>query len=84
MTAVPPHPDRLLGLDPAARMLARELYAAVADAPIISPHGHVNAEMLATNRPFADPAELFVTLTTTSRDCCTARASSSKAWGWAN
>ncbi|MGD1051691.1 MAG: glucuronate isomerase [Solirubrobacteraceae bacterium] len=61
MTAPPPHPDRLLGVDPAQRTLARELYAAVADAPIISPHGHVSAEMLATNQPFADPAALFVT-----------------------
>jgi len=61
MTAPPPHPDRLLGLDPAARSVARELYDAVAEAPIISPHGHISAEMLATNRSFADPAELFVT-----------------------
>lgn len=58
---MPPHPDRLLGIDPATRALARELYRAVADAPIISPHGHVSAEMLAGNRPFGDPAELFVT-----------------------
>jgi glucuronate isomerase len=50
----------VLGIDQAVRGLARELYGAVADAPIISPHGHVSAEMLANNRPFADPAELFV------------------------
>ena len=56
-----PHPDRLLGIDAAVRALARELYESVADAPIISPHGHVSAQMLAENRPFADPAELFVT-----------------------
>jgi glucuronate isomerase len=56
-----PHPDRLLGIDPTVRRLARELYQAVADTPIISPHGHVSAEMLASNRPFADPADLFVT-----------------------
>lgn len=61
MRAARPNPDRLLGIDPAVRELARELYRAVADAPIISPHGHVSAEMLASNRPFADPAELFVT-----------------------
>ncbi len=56
-----PHPDRLLGVDASVRALARELYAGVADAPIISPHGHVSAQLLAENRPFTDPAELFVT-----------------------
>ena len=56
-----PHPDRLLGIDPAVRALARELYAGTADAPIISPHGHVSPELLETNRPFTDPAALFVT-----------------------
>jgi glucuronate isomerase len=55
------HPDRLLGVDPAARSLARELYGGVAEAPIISPHGHVSAELLAADLPFSDPAELFVT-----------------------
>jgi glucuronate isomerase len=55
------HPDRLLGVDPATRTLARQLYTAVADAPIISPHGHVSAASLAANAAFADPAELFVT-----------------------
>lgn len=56
-----PHPDRLLGTDAPVRELARELYAAVAQAPIISPHGHVSAELLAVNEPFTDPAALFVT-----------------------
>lgn len=56
-----PHPDRLLGVDPAVRALARELYTSVAEAPIISPHGHVSAQMLAENEPFGDPATLFVT-----------------------
>ena len=59
--SVPPDPDRLLGLDPAVRQLARELYESTAAAPIISPHGHVEAEMLARNEPFSDPAQLFVT-----------------------
>jgi glucuronate isomerase len=56
-----PHPDRLLGVDPAVRTLARELYARVADAPIISPHGHVSAALLDVDAPFSDPASLFVT-----------------------
>ncbi len=56
-----PHPDRLLGIDASVRALARELYEGVAGAPIISPHGHVSPELLATNAQFADPAALFVT-----------------------
>ncbi|HWD68807.1 MAG TPA: glucuronate isomerase [Solirubrobacteraceae bacterium] len=56
-----PHPDRLLGIDASVRALARELYESVAGAPIISPHGHVSPELLATNAPFPDPATLFVT-----------------------
>ncbi len=58
---MPPHPDRLLGIDPAVRALARELYGSVTHAPIISPHGHVSAEMLSINSPFSDPAALLIT-----------------------
>ncbi len=56
-----PHPDRLLGVDPAVRALARELHTSIAAAPIISPHGHVSAALLDEDPPFADPAALFVT-----------------------
>ena len=55
------HPDRLLPADPAVRDIARRLYTAVRDLPIISPHGHVNPAILLDNVPFRDPAELFVT-----------------------
>ena len=41
------HPDRLLPADPTTRGIARRLYAAVRDLPIISPHGHVPPEWLA-------------------------------------
>jgi glucuronate isomerase len=58
---VRPHPDRLLGIDASVRDLARELYDSVAAAPIISPHGHVSPELLASNAPFPNPAALFVT-----------------------
>ncbi|MEN0083899.1 MAG: glucuronate isomerase [Leifsonia sp.] len=61
MTALAPHPDRLFPADPAERDLARRLHAAVADAPILSPHGHVPASMLADDRPFPDPAALLIT-----------------------
>jgi glucuronate isomerase len=43
------------------RGIARELYATVAQAPIVSPHGHVDARLLLDDEPFADPASLFVT-----------------------
>ena len=43
MTALAPHPDRLFPADPVERDLARRLHASVADAPIYSPHGHVDA-----------------------------------------
>jgi glucuronate isomerase len=55
------HPDRLLPADPAVREVARRLYDSVRDLPIISPHGHVDPQMLLDDVPFRDPAELFVT-----------------------
>lgn len=53
--------DRLLPVDPATRAIARDLYAAVADLPIISPHGHVDPALLRDDAAFSDPAELFIT-----------------------
>lgn len=61
MTALSLHPDRLLPADPGTRVLARELYELVRQLPILSPHGHVPASLLAQDAPFPDPAELFVT-----------------------
>jgi glucuronate isomerase len=55
------HPDRLLPVEPGTRAVARRLYSAVADLPIVSPHGHVDARILADDVPFSDPAALFVT-----------------------
>ncbi|WP_232425150.1 glucuronate isomerase [Pseudofrankia inefficax] len=55
------HPDRLLPAEPGVRVIARRLYESVRDLPIISPHGHVDAGLLADNLPFPDPAALFVT-----------------------
>ncbi len=54
------NPDRLFPLDPTARGLARALYRSVADLPIVSPHGHTDPRWFAEDRPFADPAQLFV------------------------
>lgn len=55
------HPDRLLPADPATRDVARQLYAAVRDLPIISPHGHVPPVWLADDVPFEDPTSLLIT-----------------------
>jgi glucuronate isomerase len=41
--------------------MARQLYAHVAQRPIISPHGHTDPQWFAENTPFPDPARLFVT-----------------------
>lgn len=56
-----PHPDRLFPADPTTRDIARRLFAEVAGLPIVSPHGHVDATVLADDQPFGDPAMLFVT-----------------------
>ncbi|UGQ13249.1 glucuronate isomerase [Yinghuangia sp. ASG 101] len=54
------HPDRLLPVDPGVRALARRLYDAVRDLPILSPHGHVDAQLLVDDAPFGDPASLLI------------------------
>jgi Glucuronate isomerase len=54
------HPDRLFPSEPDARDVARRLYASVRDLPIISPHGHTDPRWYAENKPFPDPATLFV------------------------
>src|SRR5437762_11876583 len=54
------HPDRALPLDERQRAVAREIYQHTAALPLICMHGHVEAELFATNRPFADPANLLV------------------------
>lgn len=54
------HPDRLFPADPASRGVARRLYEQVRGLPILSPHGHTDPAWFASNRPFADAAELLV------------------------
>ena len=53
-------PDRLFPAEPATRRLARSLYEIVRDLPIVSPHGHTDAQWFADNAPFRDPASLFI------------------------
>ncbi|HEX3211357.1 MAG TPA: glucuronate isomerase [Actinomycetota bacterium] len=55
------HPDRLLPSEPGVRSIARRLYAAVRDLPILSAHSHVDAWLLVDNEPFPDPSSLLVT-----------------------
>jgi glucuronate isomerase len=59
--AHPLHPDRLLPTDPGVRALARDLYAGVRELPVLSPHGHVPAQLLADDAPFTDPTSLILT-----------------------
>ena len=55
------HEDRYFDPDPTIRKHARELYDETRALPIVSPHGHVDAALLASNNAFADPASLIVT-----------------------
>ena len=54
-------PDRCFDPEPSQRSCARELYAAVRDEPIVSPHGHVDPVLLSrTDARFGTPADLFI------------------------
>jgi glucuronate isomerase len=52
--------DRIFPAEPAARAVARQIFAETRDLPLISMHGHVDAAVLANDEPFADPARLLV------------------------
>jgi glucuronate isomerase len=54
------HDDRLFPTDHDTRAVARRLYAEIHNLPVISPHGHTQAAWFAHNKPFPDPAKLFV------------------------
>lgn len=54
-------PDRLFDSNPARRSVARGLYEAVRDLPLVCPHGHVSPKLLADpDATLGTPAELFV------------------------
>ena len=55
------HPDRALPSDPNVRAVARNIYAATKDLPLVCMHGHVEASTFADNAPFPDPAALLIT-----------------------
>lgn len=54
------NPDRLFPADADTRAITRRLYAEVAKLPIISPHGHTDAEWWATDANFGNAAELLL------------------------
>jgi glucuronate isomerase len=53
-------PDRLFPAEPRVRGLARELYGAIRDLPIVSPHGHTDPKWFATNEPWTNATELLL------------------------
>jgi len=53
-------PDRLFPADPTVRGIARELYSYVAQAPIVSPHGHTDPAWFARNENFGNATELLL------------------------
>ncbi|MEY3634616.1 MAG: hypothetical protein RLZZ61_1026 [Pseudomonadota bacterium] len=54
------HADRLFPTDRDVRAIARRLYDAVADLPIISPHGHTDPRWWATDDLFGNATELLL------------------------
>jgi glucuronate isomerase len=52
--------DRFFDPEPSVRRVARELYEETRDLPIVSPHGHVDARLLADDAPFPEPAALII------------------------
>jgi glucuronate isomerase len=52
--------NRLLPAEAMTRAVAVKLYESVRDLPIISPHGHTDPRWWAENKPFPNPAALFI------------------------
>jgi glucuronate isomerase len=52
--------NRLFPSEGTARTVAAKLYESVHDLPIISPHGHTDPRWFAENKPFPNPAALFI------------------------
>ncbi|MBU2881676.1 glucuronate isomerase [Psychrosphaera sp. B3R10] len=54
------HPDRLFSSDDKVIAVARELYTAIKDLPIISPHGHTDPKWFAQNSNFENATDLLI------------------------
>jgi len=54
-------PERFFAPDPVQRRVAQELYAQVAELPIVSPHGHVDPRLFVDEQAtFGTPTELLI------------------------
>jgi len=54
------HDDRFFDPAPSVRRVARELYDAIKELPIVGPHGHVEPRILAEDTPFPEPTALII------------------------
>lgn len=54
------HADRFFDPSPPVRQIARTLYDAIKDLPIVGPHGHVEPRILAEDEPFPEPTALII------------------------
>ena len=54
------HEDRFFDPAPSVRRVARTLYDAIKDLPIVGPHGHVEPRILAEDTPFPEPTALII------------------------
>jgi glucuronate isomerase len=54
------HPDRALPAGEEIRAVARRIYHATRELPLLCMHGHVDAAVLAGDERFSDPAHLLV------------------------
>ena len=52
--------DRFFDPNPMVRGVARMLYEETRELPLVCPHGHVDASLLATNDPFPEPSALLI------------------------
>jgi glucuronate isomerase len=54
------HDDRFFDSNPSVRSAARALYDETRDLPLVCPHGHVDAALLAEDAAFPEPAGLLI------------------------
>lgn len=54
------HEDRFFDPCDQVKKVAKEIYAGVKQLPIVAPHGHVDPKILAENKPFPNPTDLFL------------------------
>jgi glucuronate isomerase len=52
--------NRLFPAESVSRAIAVKLYESVCELPIMSPHGHTDPAWFAENKPFPNPAALFI------------------------